>query len=314
MKKIVVTGGAGFIGSHLCDALIKKDYQVICVDNLITGSENNIKHLKENKNFRFLKLDIIKDEIKEKDIDYIFHLASPASPIDYQKYPEETALVNSVGTINTLNLARKNGARVLIASTSEVYGDPKEHPQKETYWGNVNPFGPRSCYDESKRFAETMTYIYIHKYEVDVRIVRIFNTYGPRMKKDDGRVVSNFINQAIENSPLTIYGKGARTRSFCYVSDMVDGIVESMFAEGVPGEIINLGKPEEYKILDLAKKIKKLAGSKSKIVFKPPLPDDPEQRCPDISKAKKLLKWQPKVSVDEGLRKTIEYYRSLKKN
>ena len=314
MKKIVVTGGAGFIGSHLCDALIKKDYQVICVDNLITGSENNIKHLKENKNFRFLKLDVIKDEIKEKDIDYIFHLASPASPIDYQKYPEETALVNSVGTINTLNLARKNGARVLIASTSEVYGDPKEHPQKETYWGNVNPFGPRSCYDESKRFAETMTYIYIHKYEVDVRIVRIFNTYGPRMKKDDGRVVSNFINQAIENSPLTIYGKGARTRSFCYVSDMVDGIVEAMFAEGLTGEIINLGKPEEYKILDLAKKIKKLAGSKSKIVFKPPLPDDPEQRRPDISKAKKLLKWQPKVSVDEGLRKTIEYYRSLKKN
>ena len=223
-------------------------------------------------------------------------------------------MVNSVGTINTLNLARKNGARVLIASTSEVYGDPKEHPQKETYWGNVNPFGPRSCYDESKRFAETMTYIYIHKYEVDVRIVRIFNTYGPRMKKDDGRVVSNFINQAIENSPLTIYGKGARTRSFCYVSDMVDGIVEAMFAEGLTGEIINLGKPEEYKILDLAKKIKKLAGSKSKIVFRPPLPDDPEQRCPDISKAKKLLKWQPKVSVDEGLRKTIEYYRSLKKN
>ena len=314
MKKIVVTGGAGFIGSHLCDVLIKKDYQVICVDNLITGSENNIKHLKENKNFRFLKLDVIKDEIKEKDIDYIFHLASPASPIDYQKYPEETALVNSVGTINTLNLARKNGARILIASTSEVYGDPKEHPQKETYWGNVNPFGPRSCYDESKRFAETMTYIYIHKYGVNARIVRIFNTYGPRMKKDDGRVISNFINQAIEGRLLTVYGKGDRTRSFCYVSDMVDGIVKVMFTEGLTGEIINLGKPEEYKIFDLANKIKKLVGSKSKIVFEPPLPDDPEQRRPDISKAKKLLKWQPKVSVDEGLRKTTEYYRSLKKN
>lgn len=314
MKKIVVTGGAGFIGSHLCDVLIKKDYQVICVDNLITGSENNIKHLKENKNFRFLKLDVIKDEIKEKDIDYIFHLASPASPIDYQKYPEETALVNSVGTINILNLTRKSGARILIASTSEVYGDPKEHPQKETYWGNVNPFGPRSCYDESKRFAETMTYIYIHQYGVDARIVRIFNTYGPRMKKDDGRVISNFINQAIEGRSLTVYGKGDRTRSFCYVSDMVGGIVEAMFTEGLTSEIINLGKPEEYKILDLAKKIKKLVGSKSKIVFKPPLPDDPEQRRPDISKAKKLLKWQPKVSVDEGLRKTIENYRSLKKN
>jgi len=280
MKKIVVTGGAGFIGSHLCDELIKKDYQVICVDNLITGSEDNIKHLKKNKNFRFLKLDIIEDEIEEKDIDYIFHLASPASPIDYQNYP----------------------------------GDPKEHPQKESYWGNVNSFGPRSCYDESKRFAETMTYIYIHQYGVDARIVRIFNTYGPRMKKDDGRVISNFINQAIEGRPLTVYGKGDRTRSFCYVSDMVDGIIKAIFTEGLTGEIINLGKPEEYKILDLANKIKKLTGSKSKIVFKPPLPDDPEQRRPDISKAKKLLKWQPKVSVDEGLRKTTEYYRSLKKN
>jgi nucleoside-diphosphate-sugar epimerase len=314
MKKIVVTGGAGFIGSHLCDALIKKGYQVVCVDNLITGSEDNIEHLKKNKNFRFLKLDVIENEIEEKDIDYIFHLASPASPIDYQNYPEETALVNSVGTINILNLARKTGARVLIASTSEIYGDPKEHPQKESYWGNVNSFGPRSCYDESKRFAETMTYIYIHQYGVDARIVRIFNTYGPRMKKDDGRVISNFINQAIEGRPLTVYGKGDRTRSFCYVSDMVDGIIKAIFTEGLTGEIINLGKPEEYKILDLAKKIKKLAGSKSKIVFKPPLPDDPEQRRPDISKAKKLLKWQPKVSVDEGLRKTTEYYRSLKKN
>lgn len=311
MKKTVVTGGAGFIGSHLCDELIKKGYQVVCVDNLITGSEKNIKHLKKNKNFRFLKLDVVKDEIKEKDIDYIFHLASPASPIDYQKYPEETALVNSVGTINILNLTRKTGARVLIASTSEVYGDPKEHPQKETYWGNVNPFGPRSCYDESKRFAETMTYIYTCKYKIDARIVRIFNTYGPRMQKDDGRVVSNFINQAIEGKSLTIYGKGNGTRSFCYVSDMVDGMVKAMFTEGLTGEIINLGRPEEYRIIDFAKKIKKLTESKSEIVFKPPLPDDPEQRRPDITKAKKLLKWQPKVSVDEGLKKTIEYYRGL---
>jgi len=311
MKKIVITGGAGFIGSHLCDALIEGDYQVVCLDNLITGSGKNIKHLEKNKNFRFLKLDIIKDEIKEKDIDYIFHLASPASPVDYQKYPEETALVNSVGTTNVLNLARKTGARVLIASTSEVYGDPKEHPQKETYWGNVNSFGPRSCYDESKRFAETMAYIYIHKYGVDVRVIRIFNTYGPRMRKDDGRVISNFINQAIENRPLTIYGRGNGTRSFCYVSDMVDGIVKAMFKEKLMGEIINLGKPEEYKILDLAKKIKKMTRSKSKIVFQPPLPDDPEQRRPDISKTKKLLKWQPRVSVDEGLKKPIDYYRNL---
>ncbi|MCK4588356.1 SDR family oxidoreductase [Candidatus Woesebacteria bacterium] len=311
MKKIIVTGGAGFIGSHLCDELIEKDYQVVCVDNLITGSEDNIKHLKKNKNFRFLKLNVIEDEIEEKDIDYIFHLASPASPIDFQNYPEEIALVNSVGTINILNLAKKTGARVLIASTSEVYGDPKEHPQKESYWGNVNSFGPRSCYDESKRFAETMTYIYIHQYGVDARIVRIFNTYGPRMKKDDGRVISNFINQAIEGRPLTVYGKGDRTRSFCYVSDMVDGIVKVMFTKGLTGEIINLGRPEEYKIIDLAKKIKKMTGSKSKIVFKPLLPDDPSRRKPDITKAKKILNWEPKVKVDDGLEKTVDFYSKL---
>ena len=314
MKKIVVTGGAGFIGSHLCDVLIKKDYQVICVDNLITGSENNIKHLKENKNFRFLKLDVIEDEIKEKDIDYIFHLASPASPIDYQKYPEETALVNSVGTIKILNLARETGARVLIASTSEVYGDPKEHPQKETYWGNVNPFGPRSCYDESKRFAETMTRIYIHKYGVNARIVRIFNTYGPRMQKDDGRVISNFINQALKGKSLTVYGDGTQTRSFCYISDMVEGIYEAMFTKKTRREIFNLGNPEEYKVIDLAEKIKRMINSKSKIAFRPLPPDDPERRRPDISKAKEALRWEPKVSVDEGLKKTIKYYRSLKKD
>jgi nucleoside-diphosphate-sugar epimerase len=308
MKKIIITGGAGFIGSHLCDSLIKDGFKVVCVDNLLTGSENNIKHLKENENFKFLKLDVIKDKIEEENIDYIFHLASPASPVDYQKYSKETALVNTVGTTNILDLAKKTGARVLIASTSEVYGDPKEHPQKETYWGNVNSFGPRSCYDESKRFAETMTYIYIHQYGVDARIVRIFNTYGPRMKKDDGRVISNFINQAIENKPLTIYGKGAKTRSFCYVSDMVDGITKTMFTEGLAGEIINLGRPEEYKVIDLAEKIKKMTGSRSKIVFKPPLPDDPSRRKPDITKAKKILSWEPKVKVDEGLEKTVDFY------
>lgn len=311
MKKIIITGGAGFIGSHLCDALVEKGYKVICVDNLVTGARKNISRLEKNKNFKFLKLDVAKDEIKEKDIGYIFHLASPASPIDYQKYPEETALVNSIGTINILKLARKTDARVLIASTSEVYGDPKEHPQKETYFGNVNSFGPRSCYDESKRFGETMTYISLQKHGVDARVVRIFNTYGPRMRKNDGRAVSNFVNQAISGKPISVYGKGDQTRSFCYVDDMVEGLMKTMFSERAKGEVINLGNPEEYKILDLAKKIKKMTDSKSKIIFSSLPPDDPEQRRPDISKAKKLLNWQPKVSANKGLKKTIEYYRSL---
>lgn len=313
MKKTLVTGGAGFIGSHLCDSLIKKGYKVVCVDNLITGSVKNIKHLEKNRNFRFLRLDVSKDKIREKDIDYIFHLASPASPADFQKYSQEIALVNSVGTTNVLELATKFKARTLIVSTSEVYGDPKQHPQKETYRGNVNPFGPRSCYDESKRFGETITYIYIQKYGIDARIVRIFNTYGPRMQKDDGRVVSNIVNQAVTGKPLTVYGDGTQTRSFCYVSDMVEGIIKAMMTRGTKGEIFNLGSPEEYNMIDLAKKIKKMTGSKSKIVFKPLPPDEPGRRRPDILKAKRVLGWQPKVSLTQGLKKTIEYYRSLLK-
>lgn len=311
VKKAVVTGGAGFIGSYLCDLLISKGCEIVCVDNLITGSEKNIKHLLKNKNFRFIKEDVIKDRIREKNLDFVFHFASPASPSAYQKYTKETALVNSVGTLNMLNLALSNKARFLFASTSEVYGDPKEHPQKETYWGNVNSFGTRSCYDESKRFGETITYVYIHKYGLDARVVRIFNTYGPKMQKDDGRVVSNFINQSIKDKPLTIYGDGSQTRSFCYVSDLVWGIEKVIFKKGLKGQIFNLGNPEEYKILDFAKKIKKLTQSKSEITFKPLPKDDPKQRRPDISKAKKFLGWTPKVSVDEGLKKTIEYYKSL---
>lgn len=312
MAKIaLVTGGAGFIGSHLCNALIKKGYKVICVDNLITGSRENIKHLRQNKNFEFIKKDIANGRLNVSKVDHIYHLASPASPIDYQNYPEETALTNSVGTINILTLARKTGARFLLASTSEIYGDPLKHPQKETYWGNVNSFGPRSCYDESKRFAETVTYIYLRKYALDARVVRIFNTYGPRMQRDDGRVISNFINQAIEGKPLTVYGDGSQTRSFCYISDMVEGIYGAMFEKGTKGEIFNLGNPEEYSVINLAHKIKKLTGSKSKIVFSALPPDDPMQRQPDISKAKKLLNWSPKVSLTEGLKKTIEYYKSL---
>jgi len=309
MKKAVVAGGAGFVGSHLCDLLLEKGMQVICVDNLITGRKSNISHLKGNDNFKFLELDISKDEIPEAGIDYILHLASPASPVDYQKNPEETALVNSVGTRNLLILADKNKARLLFASTSEIYGDPLEHPQKETYWGNVNSYGPRSCYDESKRFGEALIYIYIHKYDVDARIVRIFNTYGPRMQKNDGRVVSNFINQALENRPLTIYGDGTQTRSFCYVSDLVEAIVKVILKDGLKGEVFNLGNPGEYTMLELAEKIKNLTDSKSEIVFTPLPKDDPKKRRPDISKAKAILGWEPKVLVDEGLGKTIEYYK-----
>ena len=275
MKNILVAGGAGFIGSHLCDLLISKGYRVYCVDNLITGSKENIKHLKKNKNFKFIEKDITLSLNISIDFDYIFNLASPASPIDYQNFPEETSLVNSLGTYNLLKLALKNRAMFLFTSTSEIYGDPKQHPQKETYWGNVNSFGPRSCYDESKRFAESLIYIFLNKYNLDARIVRIFNTYGPRMQKDDGRVVSNFINQALEGRALTIYGKGLQTRSFCYVSDLVDGLYKAMFTKKTTGQIFNLGNPQEYKILQLADLVIRLTGSKSKVIYKDLPKDDP---------------------------------------
>lgn len=311
MEICLVTGGAGFIGSHLCDYLINKGYKVICLDNLLTGSKKNIEHLLSNPNFEFIQADVTRPIDHEPlAINHIFHLASPASPVDYQNHPEETLLANSLGTLNMLKFALQSRAKVLIASTSEIYGDPKEHPQKETYWGNVNSFGLRSCYDESKRFAEAATYVYLNKYGIDARLVRIFNTYGPRMRKDDGRVISNFINQALEHKPLTIYGKGDHSRSFCFVSDLVEGIFKAMFTQRTKGEIINLGNPEEYKIVDLAQKIKKLTNSSSEIVFGDLPPDDPSQRQPDISKAKRLLGWEPKVSVDEGLLKTIEYYKT----
>lgn len=310
MQKVLVTGGAGFIASHLCERLIEKGYEVHCIDNLITGSKRNIEHLMQNQNFKFIEGDVIKDLPKEK-YDFIFHMASPASPIDYQNHPEETLLANSVGTLNVLNLAKETGAKTLITSTSEIYGDPLEHPQKETYWGNANSFGPRSCYDESKRFAEAATYVFLKKYGIDARVVRIFNTYGPRMQKDDGRVISNFINQAITGSAITIYGDGTQTRSFCFVSDMVEGIMKAMFEEGTRGEVFNLGNPEEYTMNDLAEKIKEMTGSVSEITFKSLPPDDPKQRQPDITKAKTILKWEPSVSVDEGLQKTIEFYKSL---
>lgn len=309
---ILITGGAGFIGSHLCKKLVASGESVICVDNLLTGSLDNLSDLNPQPNFKFLKHDIVTLlQITEK-IDQIYHLASPASPIDYQNHPLETMLTNSQGTYNLLELAKKNKSRLLLASTSEIYGDPKEHPQKETYWGNVNSFGPRSCYDEAKRFAESLCYTYLHKYGVDVRIIRIFNTYGPYMQKDDGRVISNFINQAIKNEPVTIYGSGSQTRSFCYVDDLVEGIVDFMNQSDLSGEIINLGNPEEHSILEIAEQIIKLTNSKSKIVFKPLPIDDPTRRKPDVTKAKKLLGWEPKIPLKDGLLKTIGYFQSIK--
>lgn len=312
MQKVLVTGGAGFIGSHLCEKLVNDGYEVVCVDNLLTGSKKNIEHLIDNPNFKFIEADMTSSiEHLVSGIDFIFHLASPASPVDYQNYPKETLLVNSMGTINILELAKKDGAKALIASTSEVYGDPLEHPQKESYWGNVNSFGPRSCYDESKRFAEAATYVFLHKYNIDARVVRIFNTYGPRMRTDDGRALITFVIQALNNKPFTIFGDGTQTRSFCFVSDLVDGLIKAMFTEGTKGEVFNLGNPEEYSMNDLAKKIKEMTSSSSEIVYKDLPQDDPKQRRPDITKAERVLSWKPAVSVTEGLQKTIEYYRSL---
>ncbi|MGA3291690.1 MAG: UDP-glucuronic acid decarboxylase family protein [Candidatus Microgenomates bacterium] len=313
MKTCLVTGGAGFIGSYLCDLLIGKGYKVICLDNLLTGSKKNIEHLLSNPNFEFIEGDTTQpsEKLFGKPIDYIFHLASPASPIDYQNYSEETLLANSMGTLNILKLAKETGAKVLITSTSEIYGDPLEHPQKETYFGNVNTFGPRSCYDESKRFGEAATYVFLAKYGIDARIIRIFNTYGPRMQKDDGRVVSSFINKALANETINVDGDGTQTRSFCFVSDMVEGIMKAMFTEGTKGEIFNLGNPDEYKIKDLANKIIVLTGSKSDIKYNGKFrEDDPMRRQPDISKAKEKLGWEPIVGLEEGLQKTIEYYKN----
>lgn len=314
METCLVTGGAGFIGSHLCDRLVADGYKVICLDNLLTGSKENIRKLLENPNFEFIEADVYEpiNQSTNQSINHIFHLASPASPIDYQNYPEETLLVNSLGTLNVLKLAKEIGAKVLIASTSEVYGDPLEHPQKETYFGNVNTFGPRSCYDESKRFSETATYVHIRKYDIDARIIRIFNTYGPRMQKDDGRVISNFIMNALENKDFKVDGDGSQTRSFCYVTDLVGGIMKVMFTEGTKGEIYNLGNPGEFTVKSLAEMINKLAGANSKMIFSGKFREnDPMRRQPDISKMKKATGWEPKIELEEGLKKTIEYYKKL---
>ncbi|MDP6265495.1 MAG: SDR family oxidoreductase [Candidatus Woesearchaeota archaeon] len=306
-KTVLITGGAGFIGSHLCDFLLNKNFKIICVDNLITGNKKNIEHLSNNQNFKFINQDISKHIAINENLDYILHLASPASPVDYQKIPIQTLKVGSLGTHNTLGLALTKKAKYLLASTSEVYGDPLVNPQPETYWGNVNPIGVRGCYDESKRFAEALVMAYHRIHNVDIRIARIFNTYGPRMSKDDGRVVPNFITQAVSNKPLTIYGDGKQTRSFCYINDLIEGIYRLMMSN--INEPVNLGNPEEHTILEFAEKIKKITKSKSKIVFKDLPIDDPRVRCPDISKAKKILNWEPKFTLGNGLKETIEFFK-----
>ncbi|MEM2138722.1 MAG: UDP-glucuronic acid decarboxylase family protein, partial [Candidatus Woesearchaeota archaeon] len=309
--KAIVTGGSGFIGSHLVERLLNEGHDVICVDNLGSGRIENIKHLLENPKFknklRFIKHNVIEPlQLIEGKIDWIFHLASRASPRDYQEYPVETALANSVGTNKMVELALDKNAKILFTSTSEAYGEPKEHPQKESYWGNVNPVGIRSCYDESKRFGEALLMAYHREYNVDIKIVRIFNTYGPRMRIDDGRVIPNFITQALKNKPITIYGDGKQTRSFCYVADMVDGIIKMMNSNETGPK--NLGNPKEFTILETASLIKKLTKSKSEIKFLPLPQDDPTKRQPDISKARQLLGWEPKVDFETGLRKTIDYF------
>jgi nucleoside-diphosphate-sugar epimerase len=309
--RILVAGGAGFLGSNLCRYLLRKGETVICVDNLCTGNEENIADLKRDKNFSFIKQDIIEPLVIEGKLNQIYDLASRASPPNYQSEPVHTLLTNSTGTNNLLRLALEKKARFFFASTSEVYGDPEEHPQKETYWGHVNPNGIRSCYDESKRFAEALCMAYQRKHNLDVRIVRIFNTYGPFMQKDDGRVVTNLINQALSNKDMTIYGDGKQTRSFCYVDDEIEGIYRLMNSSmRTP---VNVGNPSELTVLEIAEKIKKLTGTKSKIVFKPMPADDPLRRRPDITLAKKELGWEPKVSLEEGLTRTIAYFKARQK-
>lgn len=302
MARIVVSGGAGFIGSHLCDSLLAQGHEVIAVDNLFTGTKRNIHHMLSNPNFEFVRHDVTESIMLE--CDQVYHLACPASPVHYQYNPIKTIKTNVTGTINMLGVAKRTHARFLLASTSEVYGDPLQHPQVETYWGNVNPIGPRSCYDEGKRVAETLTVNYKDQGHVDTRIVRIFNTFGPRMLFNDGRVVSNFIVQALKGEDITVYGEGQQTRSFCYVDDLVRGIMATMNKDGFHGPV-NLGNPNEMTILDLAKRIIELTGSSSKIVRRPLPQDDPTRRQPDITIAKRELGWNPKVDLDEGLKKTI---------
>lgn len=307
--RILVTGGAGFIGSHLCEKLLESDHQVICVDDFFTGSEDNIKHLRGNPNFHFIKHDIVNPLFVEKKIDQIYNLACPASPEHYQHNPVHTIKTSTLGMINMLGLARKHSARILQASTSEVYGDPEVHPQTEEYHGNVNTIGPRACYDEGKRCAETLCFDYHRMHGLKIKVVRIFNTYGPRMAFDDGRVVSNFVLRTLKGENLVIDGDGSQTRSFCYVDDLVNGIIKMM--NSLQCGPINLGNPDEFTIKELAELVIKMIGGKSKIKYTGKFrEDDPMQRCPDITKAKKMLKWEPKIKLEEGLEKMIKNFKA----
>jgi dTDP-glucose 4,6-dehydratase len=306
MARVLVTGGAGFIGSYLCERFLQEGYEVICMDNLITGSADNIGHIKDSR-FSFIHYDVTNYVYVQGKLDYILHFASPASPLDYLEYPIQTLKVGSLGTHKVLGLAKEKGARLLIASTSEVYGDPLIHPQNEDYWGNVNPIGPRGVYDEAKRFAEALTMAYQRYHKVDTRIVRIFNTYGPRMRIKDGRAIPNFIAQALKDEDVTVYGDGAQTRSFCYITDLVEGIYRLLMSDyNLP---VNIGNPHEMTVAGMAKEIISLTGSKSRIVQMPLPEDDPKVRQPDITRAKTILEWEPRVELREGLRHTIGYFR-----
>jgi UDP-glucuronate decarboxylase len=320
-KRVLVTGGAGFIGSHLCERLVRDGHEVICLDNFFTGTRRNVAHLVGYPGFEILRHDITEPLLVE--VDWVFNLACPASPIHYQYNPVKTTKVNVLGALNMLGLAKRCRARILQASTSEVYGDPDIHPQTEEYWGNVNPIGRRSCYDEGKRLAETLFFDYLRQNKVDIKVIRIFNTFGPRMRPDDGRVISNFIVQALKGEEITVYGDGSQTRSFCYVDDLIEGMIRMMdyetgesvrekdytkpYMSGFPGPI-NLGNPGEVPVRTLAEKIIELTGSASRLVFESLPDDDPRRRCPDITKAKNLLQWEPRVPVDDGLRQTIDYF------
>lgn len=309
MARALITGGAGFLGSHLCELFLERGHEVVCMDNFITGNPANIKHLLGEPGFSFVKYDVTQYIHVEPKVDYVLHFASPASPIDYLEKPIQTLKVGSLGTHKTLGVAKDHGARYLIASTSEVYGDPLVHPQKEDYWGNVNPVGPRGVYDEAKRFAEAMTMAYHRFHGVETRIVRIFNTYGPRMRIRDGRVVPAFISQALRGEPMTVFGDGSQTRSFCYVSDLVEGIYRLLMSD--EAQPVNIGNPSEMTVLQFAEAIRDLVGSSSEIEFKPLPEDDPKIRRPDISKARALLDWEPKVALEEGLQRTIDYFRGV---
>ncbi|HEY1677466.1 MAG TPA: UDP-glucuronic acid decarboxylase family protein [Candidatus Sulfotelmatobacter sp.] len=305
-KRALVTGGAGFLGSHLCDALLSEGWSVVAADNLLTGRRANLTHLSSNPSFEFVEQDIC-EPFDVGKVDYVFHFASPASPVDYSEHGIATLKVGSLGTFHALDVARKYGAKYFVSSTSECYGDPLEHPQKETYWGHVNPIGPRSVYDEAKRFTEAVTMAYRRYHNVDTRIVRIFNTYGPRMQLNDGRVVPNFMKQALRGEDLTVYGDGQQTRSFCYVSDEIDGFLRlAKSDEHLP---VNIGNPNEFTILECAQVVLKVTGSKSRLRYEPLPQDDPKQRRPDIGKARQLLGWEPKIGLEEGLRLSLDYFR-----